>query len=374
MIIIGIVIAAALLFMLATVTLNAAIFPRLRATAPQSASTLAFVLIPARNESATIAATVRRLLSQTYRPLEVIVLDDNSDDGTGDIAQAAAGDDPRFQLIRGSALPEGWLGKNWACQQLGQQAQGEILVFIDADVVWQPNALAAVVAEMERTRAGLLAVWPTQHTETWGERLVVPLMAMTVMAYLPLPLVHHTPWRAFAAANGQCLAFRRSTYESIGGHQSVRDSIVEDVSLARRVKGAGHSLRMADGAHLVSCRMYEDWPAVRDGYAKNIIAGYGGIPALILATLFHWTVFLLPWFWLTLGWTSPSPLWPLAPLALVLMGIVVRMISAAATCQRKRDSLLMPVSAVLMTLIAARALWWQWRQGGPSWKGRMLQT
>jgi chlorobactene glucosyltransferase len=185
-------------------------------------------------------------------------------------------------------------------------------------------------------------------------------------------LVNQTRWASFAAANGQLLAFRREAYDAIGGHESVRGEIVEDIVLARRIKQHGLRLWMADGAGMISCRMYQNWPEVRDGYAKNIIAGYGNsVFWLAVATMFHWLVFLFPWLWLAFGWLGEFPGWPLWPLVLIVLGLGVRMLTAAATRQRLGDALLLPVSVVLMTRIAAQAVWWRWH-GGPRWKGRTI--
>jgi chlorobactene glucosyltransferase len=330
------------------------------------------VLIPARNEAGVIGHTVRRLLAQTYPEFDIFVLDDNSTDDTAAVARAAAGDDPRLKILSGEPLPPGWLGKNWACHQLAQAAQGDLLIFTDADVIWSPEALAALVAEMERSDADLLTVWPTQITVTWSERLVVPLMALVILGYLPLPLVNHTRWASFAAANGQLLAFRREAYNAVGGHESVRGEIVEDIVLARRAKQHGLRLWMTDGAGVISCRMYQNWSNVRDGYAKNIIAGYGNsVFWLAVATVFHWLIFLFPWLWLAFGWRGDSIGWPLWPLLLIGLGIGARMLTAAATRQRLNDALLLPVSTLLMTRIAAQAVWWHWH-GGPRWKGRTI--
>jgi len=379
-----VLIAAPLTVILLTALLNALTFPRLRR--PRQARTqpavplqpFVSILIPARDEAAVIAGTVKALLAQPYPAFEVILLDDHSTDGTGDIARATArtipGGGERLRVIAGQTLLSGWLGKNWACHQLAGAARGEVLIFADADVRWEANALPALVAHLTRTRADLLTVWSTQITVTWGERLIVPLIALVILGYLPAILVHRTPFPAFAAANGQCLAFRRKAYDKIGGHIGVRNQIVEDITLARRIKAAGLRLRMADGAGLITCRMYRDWRGVRDGFAKNITAGYGGkVIYLLAATLFHWLIFLVPPVWLLIGWLSPDPLYPLAPLALMVMGIAVRAITAAATRQRVIDALLMPLSALLMTRIALQAIWWQARYGGVRWKGRLIK-
>ncbi|MFN2221186.1 MAG: glycosyltransferase family 2 protein [Chloroflexota bacterium] len=360
----GLFVTLSLSIIMLTILANLPFFPRLRPGSQSDHAPLVSVLIPARNEAAVIGRTVRAFLEQRYPAFEIIVLDDNSEDETASIVQAIAAEDDRLHLIDGRPLPAGWLGKNWACHQLAEQAQGDYLLFTDADVLWQPEALAALVNLAQKEASDLLTVWPTQLTLSWSERLVVPLMGLAIVGYLPILLVHHSPWSAFAAANGQCLLFRRQAYQQIDGHAAIRDHIVEDVALARRLKAVGLRLRMARGAELVSCRMYGGWPEVRDGFAKNILAGHGhNIPFLITSTIFHWLVFIFPWLWAAAG----GGLWPWL---LLLAGIGARAVTARFTGQRIGDALLMPISVILMTIIAGRSLWWHWR-GQVQWKGRV---
>jgi chlorobactene glucosyltransferase len=363
----------ALIFMALISIVNTLTFPRLRQTKP-ARTPFVSLLIPARDEADVIGETGFRLLSQNYPRFEVIVLDDGSTDGTREQARQAAAGDSRFRVIRGEPLPDGWLGKNWACHQLAGQAKGEILIFTDADVRWDPGALSAVIHLMDKTRADTLTVWPTQETRTWSERLVVPMMMFVIMGYLPELCVRYIPWPVFAAANGQCLAFRRDAYQHIGGHAAMRANVVEDMGLAWETKRKGLQLVMSIGDRLISTRMYHSWSEVRDGFAKNILAGHGGRPGfLLLSAFFHWLLFLLPWVWLAVGWAvNLGSGWPWFPLALMGLGVGVRALSAAATHQRVGDALLLPLSTVLMTLIAARSLWWHFRRGGPQWKGRLV--
>jgi chlorobactene glucosyltransferase len=355
--------------------LNAFTFPRLRSsvypTCPQHGgqeSVPVSVLIPARNEAAVIADTLRAWRAQTGVDFELLLLDDQSTDNTSAIARSVVNGDDRFRIISGQSLPAGWKGKPWACHQLAQQASGDILIFTDADVRWQPGTLKALLGEMHRSRADLLTVWPTQHTETWSERLVVPLMAFSVLGYLPALAVHHTPWPIFAAANGQCLTFCRAAYEKIGGHAAVKNNIVEDMGFAYAIKRAGLRLRMADGNGLIQTRMYHNWSEVRNGFAKNILAGHGNnILLLLLSTLFHLLIFFLPPALLPPAFLFPYFFLPLS--LLTFNSILIRALTAAVTRQRVLDAILMPVSVALMTLIAFRALQWHY-SGGPQWKGR----
>ncbi len=368
-------ITLALIIIVLTAILNVLTFPRLRSAQTPAVSAdkpLVSILIPARNEAQVITRTIRSLLAQHYPNFEIILLDDQSTDGTADIAAQAGAGDSRLRIISGAPLPEGWLGKNWACQQLSQAAGGDYLIFTDADVYWSADALAAVMALAGQTRADLLTVWPTQDTVSAGERLVVPLMALAILGYLPLLGVHHLPWAIFAAANGQCMAFRRAAYNRVGGHAAVRDQIVEDVAFARRVKQAGLRLRMADGAGQICCRMYHDWPGVRAGFSKNILAGHGGsVTFLAVSTLFHWLIFVFPWAWLLVSlFTGAGLMWPLA---LIALGVGVRLLTAVATRQRALDALWLPFSVVLITIIAAQSVWWQYH-GGPRWKGRVIAS
>jgi len=266
------------------------------------------------------------------------------------------------------------LGKNWACHQLAEQAKGEILVFTDADVHWEPEALSAVIDLMDKTGADTVTVWPTQETQTWGERLVVPMMMFVIMGYLPELCVRYVSWPVFAAANGQCMAFRREAYTQIGGHSTVQSNVIEDMGLAWETKRQDLLLVMSTGNRLIRTRMYQGWSAVRDGFAKNILAGHGGRPVfLLLSAVFHWLLFLLPWVWLAIGWAVPlGTAWPWFPLILVGLGVGVRALSAAATHQRLADALLLPLSTILMTVIAAQSLWWHFRYGGAQWKGRTV--
>jgi chlorobactene glucosyltransferase len=391
--ILALFIAFVLIVFALTAILNAFTFPRLQVTNPPTtnnqssnspSSNSLSILIPARNEAAVIGQTVRALLAQP-EVTELLILDDHSTDGTAELARQAANGDPRLRVIAGQPLPAGWLGKNWACHQLSQAARGDLLLFTDADVIWHQspspsgrgvrgegeNSTSILLNHFHASLADLLTVWPTQITHTWAERLVVPLMALTIHAYLPVLAVHHLPGRAFSAAMGQCLLFRRVAYERIGGHHAVRGNIVEDVALAANTKGAGLKLRMANGNHFIACRMYQNWAQVRAGYAKNILAGHGNSSVLlILSAVFHWAVFVLPWLLvmgnLLLGFGIYAPaLW------VGILGVLVRALTAASTQQRVVDAVLMPLSVILMTLIAAQSLRWHFT-GGPRWKGRVM--
>lgn len=361
-----------LLFFALTAILNAFTFPRLRKNQTTSSTPFVSILIPMRNEATNIAATARSLLQQNYPNFEILILDDNSTDDSAKIALQAAEGDPRLRIIQGSALPAGWLGKPWACHQLTTHARADHLLFTDADARWQPDALAALMAEFTRTQAHLLTIWPTQISQTWGERLVVPLMALAIQAYLPILAVHHLPWKIFAHAMGQCLLFKRAAYQQIGGHKTIKSAIVDDMAFAYAIKSHKLRLRAAEGNGLIQTRMYHNWPEVRAGFAKNILAGHGNsLIFLIFSTLFHWWIFIIPWL-LTLQYSMFAPQSLGIPITFALLGVLTRALTACVTHQRIKDAFLMPISVILMTIIAAQAVRWH-ISGGPQWKGRALK-
>ncbi len=353
-------------------SLNALTFPRLKRTSLTRHNPRLSVLIPMRNEAAVIAQTVRSLLAQDYPNLEILLLDDGSEDGSAEIARDAAAHAPHLKVFSGQPLPPGWLGKTWACHQLSEQAGGDYLLFTDADVRWEAGALTALISEAQRTRADLLVAWPTQIAQTWSERLVVPLMAFSILAYLPVLSVHHLPWPIFSAAIGQCLLFKRTAYQQVGGHAAIPDHILDDMAFAHAIKRHRLRLRMVDANHLIQTRMYHNWQQVRNGFAKNILAGHGNsVPLLLLSTLFHWWLFIFPWCGLIIGVLTGQAAWLFACLAAILLAILIRALTAAVSHQRLLDAVFMPVSVFLMTIIALQAIYWHFT-GRREWKGRIL--
>lgn len=283
-----------LLVKLVVLAVNLRCFPALESREqPDEASGHASLLIPARDEEANLRRTLATALAQPAR--ELLVLDDGSRDGTAALVLAAARTHPRLRLIPGEPMPDGWVGKTWACHQLARAAAGDPLVFCDADVSLRPGALAAVEAEMAHQRSDVFSVFPRQLTGSIGERLTVPLIDDVLLCLLPHPLLD-LPIPDAATANGQLLALRRSAYDRLGGHAAVRTSIVEDVQLARNARRSGLRLGLALGGELVQVRMYEGYAAAVAGIGKSLLAAHGGSRLLLAATAaWHVVAYTLPW-------------------------------------------------------------------------------
>ena len=268
------------------------------------------VLVPARNEEANIANCLQGLAAQTYAQLEIIVLDDHSDDRTAEIVQQFAEQFPHIRLIQGRPLPPEWTGKNWACQQLSSAATGTILIFTDADNTHAPNAVENTVRWMQRYDLSMISTFPEQRTATLPEQLAVPIVDTFVYAGLPLWLTYHSPFPSLAAANGQWIAFTRQAYIELGGHLSVRKHVVEDVELSRAVKERGFRMLTTAGTDTVFCRMYSSFDGVWNGFTKNLfgLVGYNTVGfAALLGMLFVACIlpYLTVWFgeyrWISLG-------------------------------------------------------------------------
>jgi glycosyltransferase involved in cell wall biosynthesis len=231
------------------------------------------VIVPARNEEANIERVLRSLAGQ-QGVREILVVDDNSRDRTAEIAEALKAEIPTLRILRVDSLPEGWLGKNYAVALAAREAVGDWLLFTDADTEHLPGSLAATLGIAERERADLLSLSPGQITPTWWEKAVLPLIYVQLARLYRFEDVSNSASTA-AAANGQYLLIRRAVYERVGGHEAIRDQVLEDVELAKRVKAAGCNLDFLPGAEWVRTRMYGTFGEMWAGWSKNLYLLYG---------------------------------------------------------------------------------------------------
>ena len=257
------------------------------------------VIVPARNEAARIERCLRGLLAQDYptERLRIIVVDDNSTDGTAILVERIAAEDARVRLIHGRPLPPGWAGKPHACQQGADAAGADWLCFLDADTAAQPALLRTAGKAAQEKRIDLLSLEPFQELGSFAERLVIP-SGMFLIAFTQDPSRVNDPARPDATANGQFLLFRREAYEAVGGFAAVRDEICEDKALARAVKRAGFRLALMGAEELVRVRMYTGFRSLAEGLAKNVVDMAGGVGATLaaaaLALVLGWAPILVP--------------------------------------------------------------------------------
>jgi cellulose synthase/poly-beta-1,6-N-acetylglucosamine synthase-like glycosyltransferase len=328
----------------------------LRTPVSRPLDTRTSVLLPVRDEAHRVEACLRALLAQEDNGrMEVVVLDDGSSDGTFEVVAEIVAGDPRVVVLRGQPLPEGWLGKPHACQQLADAADpaSDVLIFVDADVVLAPGAVAATVATLHDTGLDVVSPYPRQEAPGMT-RLVQPLLQWSWLTFLPLRVAEQSARPSVSAANGQLLAVRRSVYDRIGGHAAVRDQVVEDLALLRAVKRAGGRGGIVDGTQLATTRMYDGWRELADGYGKSLHTVPPAVPVL-LALLYVAPVF---------GRSRAARIACAA-------GVLGRVISARRTGGRVLDSITHPVGVAALVGLDLHARL-SHRRGTQTWKGRAL--
>jgi chlorobactene glucosyltransferase len=257
------------------------------------------VIVPARNEAATIRTLLASLLATQYRPLEILVVDDRSTDDTAELVRTMA--EPRLRLIPGEELPEGWYGKPWACYQGFRAAQGSLLLFTDADTHHHSELLGRAVGALSEEQAGLLTVSPLQRCVTFWERVVMPqIWFLLALRYHP-PAVNRARQERDVIANGQFILTTRAAYEAVGTHQVVRGEVAEDLALAQAYLRRGYKLHFAFAEQLMETRMYQNLAQLIEGWSKNIYLGgrrsfphqpvlRALVPLMLIAAMLFWLI------------------------------------------------------------------------------------
>ena len=335
------------------------------------------VIVPARNESRNVERVLSSLAATTRPAVEILLVDDRSEDDTAERAEAVAARHPdRIRVLRGAPLPDGWLGKPWACHQGARAARGELLLFTDADTRHAPDLLPRAIAALEEDEAGAVSLAGRQLMETFWERLVQPHVFTAMLARYPR---HDRPlaperWRG-AIANGQYILIRREVYEAVGGHEALRGEVVEDLRMAQRLVRAGHRLSLRSAEDGFATRMYDGLRELVEGWSKNtLLGGLASLPVwlrrvtpplMILSGLGFWVV---PPVVLALaavsGVAAAAGTWAatVVGLSVVLWSLAAWRMGAPAAY-----GLLYPLGSLVTVYIFARA----WRRGGRVlWKGR----
>ena len=243
------------------------------------------VLIPARNEQDGIGLAVSAALGSDGVALEVIVLDDHSDDATAEIVSRQAAADPRVRLVSAPELPEGWCGKQHACWVLAREARNNVLIFLDADVRLAPDALARMAAFLHATGADLASGIPHQETVGLLEKMVIPLIHFILLGFLPIRVMRRTTQPQFAAGCGQLFITTRDAYERSGGHAAIRTTLHDGIKLPRAYRIAGLRTDLFDATELAECRMYRSAGALWSGLAKNAGEALGSPRLIVPMTL-----------------------------------------------------------------------------------------
>ncbi len=324
---------------------------------------LVSILIPARNEEENILNLLQSIRDQDYQNYEVIILDDNSEDDTYSLCLNFAATDRRFKVIKGKPLPYDWLGKNFACHQLAQEAKGDSFLFLDADEMVYDGLINSAQHRMRVYKLGLLSLFAEQQMNTLGEKLVVPLMHYILLNLLPLRLVYLVKNSAVAAASGQFMLFDAELYRKHQWHSVVKDKVVEDIEIMRAVKSAGYNGEALLANGMLSCRMYKNYAGAVNGFSKNFLAAFN----YSIITLLIYLVIIIG---------GPMIIITTLNLQLILFMISLIALSRVMISLPSRqnawlNALLHPLQMLNLTLIAFLAIQ-KYLTKTTVWKGRQI--
>lgn len=319
-------------------------------------------LIPMRNEAIHAREVISSALEQkNLTDYQVFAIDDHSTDSTKEeIKKITAWN---FRWNSSEKLPQGWLGKNFACHQLSQMTEAEYLVFLDADTRLSQDAIASAIAAMDSWGLDYISPYPRQIAIGWLEKLVQPLLQWSWFVSVPLRFAERFRIKSMSVANGQFFIVKNSAYRESGGHEAIRDEVLDDISLARTLAAAGFRGCVADGSLIASCRMYESSRDLINGYAKSQWRAFGNFFGalaisflLIITSIAPLIAGFLGYGW---GWYG------------FLLIVATRFAVALKTRSALITSLLHPFAA-LVWIALIKLSWFRKLRGTLSWKGRAV--
>lgn len=349
-------------FILAVTALNLVTVRAVKPTKAKNINSLVSILIPMRNESANVSGVLHTALSQEgLSQCEVLVLNDNSSDDTYQQLNEWAA--PNLTILQGQQLPDGWLGKNYACYQLAHKSNGEYLVFIDADVRLDSKAVASSIHLMQRLNWDFISPYPRQIAISFLERLSQPLLQWSWFASLPLRLAETLRKPSMVVTNGQFLIIKRAAYLASDGHRSVRNEVLDDLELGRTLVRNGFHGGVADGSKVAECRMYNNSTELIQGYTKSQWRAFANPlgAVFVIALLLFTSVlpFILGLSGYLTGWIG------------YFVIVATRLLVAAKTRSVISSALLHPLSALLWSYLIINS-WIAKSQGKLAWRGRSL--
>jgi len=362
------------------------------ATKPGHGWPSVLVVIPARNEERDLPPCLEAVLAQDYPNFSVLVVDDRSEDRTATIVGEYLARDSRIRLEQVTALPPGWTGKAHAMWFAAQGATADWLQFIDADVTLEPWAVRGAMQEALARRVALLTAFPRAAREGFWQQVSLPLLGSLLMLWYRPDWVNN-PVNPMGFVNGQFLLMRRDEYQRVGGHWSVRDTLIEDVPFGGVAKRAGVACRLALCGNLAKIRMYTSFQGLVDGFPRIYIGALRSraklaLTALVLMmNLASLAILLVLGFLAVAGsppWQSGATATGLAPplewTALVAVCVADIGVSLLLYAQLWRGGQLSawwvwlyPLALTLAIVILIRAWWWLTTGHIVTWRGTGYQ-
>ena len=334
------------------------------------------VLVPARNEEAAIGRLCRDVLASAGVDLELVILDDDSRDGTAAIVNEIAATDPRVRLVRGQPLPAGWCGKQHACWQLAQAARHDTWVFLDVDVSPTPDAIARASAFLETSGAALAGGFPRQLTGSVLEWLLLPLIQFVLLGFLPLARARRDNSPGLAAGCGQFFVTRRADYQRSGGHAAIRASLHDGIKLPRAYRRAGLKTDVFDASDIAACRMYTRSIDVWRGLGKNATEGIGSPATILPFTLLLAGGQILPVALVVAGLAAGWRGWPWWGIACAVVATGLSFLPRLLEAPRFRQSWASAIAHPVGIAVFLAIQWWALARRTlglkTSWRGRSL--
>jgi glycosyltransferase involved in cell wall biosynthesis len=348
---------------------NSRSFPKAAKHLPAANKQQLSVLIPARNEEATIGRLLESLIPQQAYIKEILVLDDHSNDQTAAIVRQYEHKLP-LRLFSGKALPPGWTGKNYACQQLGEYAKGEWLLFLDADVTLEARGLQRLQHYLDG-RFQMVSAFPRQRVHTFMERMLIPFMLFLVICHLPIKQVQRSYDPKFAAAHGAFICIHQQSYHEAGRHAAIKSAIVDDMELMRLMKQANYPVALLRGEQFASMRMYEKNHEVWLGFRKNIFSGTGNnIFLTLFICLLYSVLYIVPVALAVFGAVTGDMQTVLMAAIAYALGVLIKFHIDYQARIQKWLCFLHPLACSFFILLALDAIRIHWRGEGYEWKGR----
>jgi len=329
------------------------------------------VLIPARNEEGSITECVESVLKSQGVKVEVVVLDDHSDDATADLVARISASDSRCRCVMGKPLPEHWNGKQHACYLLANEAHYDLMLFLDADVRLSDTAVEKLVDRLRNTNVALLSAFPHQETGTILEKLLIPLMHYVLLAFLPFVRMRTSKSPAYAAGCGQLFLTRKTDYHTAGTHQAIRSSRHDGLMLPRIYRQANLVTDVVDGTDLARCRMYRSGKEVIRGLLKNATEGIASPILIVPFSILFIGANVLPIIALVLAITAKSTLGIFIATAAVVVSHVPRFVAAKSLRQPWIGVMMHSVSIVIFIAIQWTALVQKIVGKKTTWRGRV---
>ena len=352
---------------------NVTVFGRLAAIQADPPLPTVSVLIPARNEEASIGECIQSVLECATSDLEieVVVLDDQSEDETAARVREIASTDGRVRLESSGPLPTGWCGKQHACAELARLAKHDLLIFLDADVRLSNDALRRIAAEYQLNGVDLLSGFPRQRTESLAERMLIPLMHFVLLGFLSLRQMRQTTHPAFGAGCGQLFTTSKTAYEKSGGHSQIRRSLHDGIKLPRLYRSKDMRTDLFDASDIASCRMYRNASEVWFGLKKNATEGIANATLIVPVTAMLLLGQVLPFALLAHAIFRGLSPWAFGLTVIAcLFAWLPRFVSAVRYSQSYLGAMLHPIAIVVFLLIQWSAFLSSFSKRSVSWKGR----